>query len=158
MRKAAAVFLGAVLLATAIWQTLPTGLPAPLVTAAPIRITIPPLPTTAPTPARPPLPTTTTTDAVTTAVPGTPLSPSPTPTTTLWPTPLPASVQLTGLTNIPQKFNNCGPTNLSLTLAYHGLAVDQRAPKRLSSARSNSTPTLPWLDKRCRYKMRRDPR
>jgi tetratricopeptide (TPR) repeat protein len=38
---------------------------------------------------------------------------------------LPASVHLQGLTLIPQKFNNCGPTNLAINLNYYGRETDQ---------------------------------
>jgi len=58
--------------------------------------------------------------------------PSPTPQPTLTPTPvpptavpLPISVRLENIEVIPQKFNNCGPANLTITLGYHGVAVDQ---------------------------------
>jgi tetratricopeptide (TPR) repeat protein len=40
---------------------------------------------------------------------------------------LPTAVRLTGLQITPQKFNNCGPTNLSLVLGYYGLPDDQFA-------------------------------
>ena len=52
-------------------------------------------------------------------------TPTPTPTNTPTPTPLPASAQIEGLTITPQKFNNCGPTNLSLALNFYGHEVDQ---------------------------------
>lgn len=42
------------------------------------------------------------------------------------PTPaLPLYTRIEGLPIIPQKFNNCGPTNLTLVLQYYGLDVDQ---------------------------------
>lgn len=55
------------------------------------------------------------------------------PTPTLAPTaisapttpPLPPYSRIAGLPIIPQKFNNCGPTNLTLVLNYYGVAVDQ---------------------------------
>jgi tetratricopeptide (TPR) repeat protein len=55
-------------------------------------------------------------------------SPSPTaaasPTATITPTPspvpLPEQVRITGLTIVPQKFNNCGSANLSVVLDYYG--------------------------------------
>jgi tetratricopeptide (TPR) repeat protein len=57
-------------------------------------------------------------------------SPTPEPTLTATPVPptavpLPASVRLENIEVIPQKFNNCGPANLAITLGYHGVAVDQ---------------------------------
>ena len=55
---------------------------------------------------------------------------SPTPTETATPlpsspTPLPTAVRLDGIEVIPQKFNNCGPANLTITLGYHGYEADQ---------------------------------
>lgn len=37
----------------------------------------------------------------------------------------PAKVRIANLPIIPQKFNNCGPTNLAIVLNYYGLDVDQ---------------------------------
>ncbi|MCB9420264.1 MAG: C39 family peptidase [Ardenticatenaceae bacterium] len=96
---------------------LPTALPAPAVTSAPIRITIPALPTetvTAVPPTFTPQPTNQPTN-----------TPTPTITPTPSPTPLPPSAIIEGVHNIPQKFNNCGPANLSLTLAFYGQKVNQ---------------------------------
>lgn len=54
---------------------------------------------------------------------------SPTPTQTLSPTPsptpLPDSVRLEGVVHEYQKFNNCGPANLSMALSYWGWEGDQ---------------------------------
>lgn len=57
-------------------------------------------------------------------------SPTPEPTITSTPlpptaTPLPTAVRLQNIQIIPQKFNNCGPANLTITLGYHGIDVDQ---------------------------------
>ncbi len=55
-------------------------------------------------------------------------TPQPTPTATPVPptaVPLPASVRLENIEVIPQKFNNCGPANLTITLGYHGIEVNQ---------------------------------
>ncbi|GJM42592.1 MAG: hypothetical protein DHS20C20_28740 [Ardenticatenaceae bacterium] len=41
------------------------------------------------------------------------------------PTRLPTAVRLENVDIIPQKFNNCGPANLTITLGYHGVEVDQ---------------------------------
>ncbi len=51
--------------------------------------------------------------------------PSPTPSATATPIPLPAAVQIAGLEVIPQKFNNCGPANLTMALNFFGEATDQ---------------------------------
>jgi tetratricopeptide (TPR) repeat protein len=40
-------------------------------------------------------------------------------------TPLPTAVRLENIQIIPQKFNNCGPANLTITLGYYGIEVDQ---------------------------------
>lgn len=99
---------------------LPTALPAPsLGQAAPPTIIIPTLfsPTAVATQAATPQ----------TATPRPSASPSPTPTATptATATAVPARTQLSGLSVIPQKFNNCGPANLAINLAYYGHAVDQ---------------------------------
>lgn len=47
-------------------------------------------------------------------------TPSPTATAIL-----PSSAVVDGLTIIPQKFNNCGPANLTMVLNYYGHEVDQ---------------------------------
>jgi len=56
-------------------------------------------------------------------------SPTATPSPTPAPSPLyrPASgaVEVTGMTHIWQKWNNCGPATLSMNLSYYGLALDQ---------------------------------
>jgi len=49
-------------------------------------------------------------------------TPSPTPS----PTPIPDSVRLEGVVHEFQKFNNCGPANLSMALSYWGWEGDQR--------------------------------
>jgi tetratricopeptide (TPR) repeat protein len=57
-------------------------------------------------------------------------SPTPEPTFTATPepptvTPLPTAVHLQNITIIPQKFNNCGPANLSIALDHYGIEADQ---------------------------------
>ncbi len=55
-------------------------------------------------------------------------TPEPTQAATLPPptsTPLPTAVHLQNIAIIPQKFNNCGPANLTITLGYYGIEVDQ---------------------------------
>lgn len=55
-----------------------------------------------------------------------PHSPTPTPLPlTPSPLPLPRAVHLQNISVIPQKFNNCGPANLSITMAFHGVEIDQ---------------------------------
>lgn len=61
-----------------------------------------------------------------TATAGPTSTPTITPTPTLEPTPLPESVQLTGIIHEYQKWNNCGPANLSMALSYWGWGGDQR--------------------------------
>jgi len=53
-------------------------------------------------------------------------APSPTPTATPTLAPLPAQISLTGYVFEYQKFNNCGPANLSMALSYWGWQGDQR--------------------------------
>ena len=61
----------------------------------------------------------------------TPTQPGPTPiptltaTTTPEPTAIPAVVQLTGITHEYQKWNNCGPANLSMALSFWDWKGDQ---------------------------------
>lgn len=51
---------------------------------------------------------------------------TPTATATLAPTAIPAQALLSGITHEYQKFNNCGPANLSMALSYWGWDGDQR--------------------------------
>ncbi len=112
-----------------------------------MRLAITPLPTALPLPANPvvfdsglpmlavlptqtktPLPTTavTTPQSDTVSEDNSPTStPQPTPTLTPSPTPLPQRTILTGLTNEPQKYNNCGPANLSILFNYYNQDFDQ---------------------------------
>lgn len=110
---------------------LPTALPAPTMMAdsdqlagignqlAELQITATPLPTATL------LPTFTPQSPVTNLQ-----SPTPEPTPINTPAPptatrLPTAVHLQNIQIIPQKFNNCGPANLTITLGYYGLEVDQ---------------------------------
>lgn len=105
---------------------VPTALPAPerVVGRETAVILIPtlPLPSATPAPSQTPTPL----PAI-----GSPTSVSPTLTPTFTPTPTasrqppPAASRLEGLVITPQKFNNCGPTNLSMVLNYYGVADDQ---------------------------------
>ena len=56
------------------------------------------------------------------------ISPTPTQTSspTPMPTPIPDAVRLEGVVHEYQKFNNCGPANLSMALSYWGWEGDQR--------------------------------
>jgi len=53
-------------------------------------------------------------------------TPLPSDTPTPPPTPIPVRVLLTGIVHEYQKFNNCGPANLSMALSYWGWQGDQR--------------------------------
>lgn len=64
--------------------------------------------------------------ATLTSTPGPTQTPTVTPTPTIEPTPIPASVQLKGVRHEYQKWNNCGPANLSMALSYWGWQGDQR--------------------------------
>jgi tetratricopeptide (TPR) repeat protein len=103
---------------------LPTALPAPerVEGVATAVILIPTLPPPSPTATA----TTTHPPATGNPPPATTTRPPPaTPTPTATSHQLPATSHLPGLTIVPQKFNNCGPTNLSLVLNYYGVADDQ---------------------------------
>ncbi|HUM71765.1 MAG TPA: C39 family peptidase, partial [Chloroflexota bacterium] len=113
---------------------LPTALPAPVFTPQSV-VLIPTLalPTATPSPT-PTIPATytavaphpdTQTPTSETASPITDSRLPITPTLTPAPSPPPPAHLLTGLTVIPQKFNNCGPANLTINLAYYGHRVDQ---------------------------------
>ncbi len=52
-------------------------------------------------------------------------TPQPTPTLTPSATPLPQQSVLTGLINEPQKYNNCGPANLTILFNYYNQDFDQ---------------------------------
>ncbi len=54
-------------------------------------------------------------------------TPQPTSTLTPAPTRLPQRIMLTGLTNEPQKYNNCGPANLTILFDYYDQDFDQLA-------------------------------
>ena len=60
------------------------------------------------------------------ATSGPTLTPTASPTATIEPTPLPEAVKLTGTRHEYQKWNNCGPANLSMALSYWGWDGDQR--------------------------------
>ncbi len=132
-------------------EPLPAALPAPQQPArlADVDLLLDPLPTSVPLPTAVPLPTTaplsaapasdftnlteaevapTAVVAASTAAPPAPaIAADPTPTVIPGPTSrlLPAQVSLAGVQIVPQKFNNCGPANLSMVLAYHGLSHNQ---------------------------------
>jgi hypothetical protein len=54
------------------------------------------------------------------------LPPTASPTATIEPTPLPEMVSLTGTRHEYQKWNNCGPANLSMALSYWGWDGNQK--------------------------------
>ncbi len=53
------------------------------------------------------------------------LRPTQEPTSTRTPIVLPYRARIEGLELIPQKFNNCGPANLTISLNFYGHSVDQ---------------------------------
>jgi hypothetical protein len=115
-------------LAALVTTPLPTALPAPTGAPAAAELALlAAIPTVAtPSPTLAVLPSAT-------APHGTPDAVQPLPTPTLAPTavpsptppPLPPYGRVAGLPIIPQKFNNCGPTNLTLVLNHYGVAVNQ---------------------------------
>jgi hypothetical protein len=54
-------------------------------------------------------------------------SPTPSPEPTATKIPPPPSARINGLAIIPQRFNNCGPANLSQTMTYYGETHEQMA-------------------------------
>lgn len=114
---------------------LPTALPAPLRPADQLILASPLSATKTPAPTRTPGPDAgqTTEDAQDQPAanperrPTATVRPRPTATATPAPTarPLPDAVRLEGLTIIPQKYNNCGPANLSIVLGYYGSDIPQ---------------------------------
>ncbi len=126
-------------LAALVTTPLPTALPAPagpdpaalqsaLGTRAPLATTAPPEPTAAAsaspesTAAAEPLATQ---PASPTAAPLPTEPPSPTEPPPPTAVSLPPRARIDGLPIIPQKFNNCGPTNLTIVLNHYGVDVDQ---------------------------------
>ncbi len=135
----------------AISTPLPTALPAPIEVSAatPIPVVqllasstatgeIPPAAskTAAPTAtesqpsAAPATPRVTKAAAVISSTPSPTASPTATYTATATATPIPTApppekAHITGLTVVPQKFNNCGPANMSVMLDYYGLTISQ---------------------------------
>jgi len=112
---------------------LPTALPAPLAPAdaALLASPFPATETTTPSPTPRATPAAARPDKEATAVvratpsPTSPATPTPLPSPTKQPPP--ALVRLDGLEIIAQKYNNCGPANLSIVLGYYGLEADQMA-------------------------------
>ncbi|MBK6325905.1 MAG: C39 family peptidase [Chloroflexi bacterium] len=135
----------------ALWQTLPWWVnmaPAPVQQRLPhqvLALASTPLPTALPAPTQDrlaataviiiptlPPPAATATSQPTTQPTNQPsrqptIQPTRQPTRPPTATPGPTAVRLTGLQITPQKFNNCGPTNLSIVLNYYGVPDDQFA-------------------------------
>jgi hypothetical protein len=76
------------------------------------------------------------------------IGPSPTatitPTPTVEPTPLPEQVQLTGFRHEYQKWNNCGPANLSMALSYWDWEGDQRPIASYVKPNSRDKNVMPY--------------
>jgi hypothetical protein len=104
---------------TVVMTPLPTALPAPVVPMPEALAIALATPTPTHTVTVVPLPTGTEAPRLST--------PSAVPSLTATPEPpvLPELIRLDGVPIIPQKFNNCGPTNLTLVLNYYGIEVDQ---------------------------------
>lgn len=76
-----------------------------------------------------------------------PTQPPPTPTSSPTPEPLPVAYRLPDLngTNIEaQKFNNCGPTNLSLVLRHYGADISQLDVAAYLKPNSQDRNVSPW--------------
>lgn len=107
---------------------LPTALPAPQLSSpgTPFQIVVPTL--AAPTGTPLPLPPGTLVEtAQFDPTPTLAASPTPSQQPSATPTkiPPPPAARINGLAVIPQKFNNCGPTNLAITLNYYEVPRDQ---------------------------------
>lgn len=74
------------------------------------------------------------------------ISPTPTqmPSLTPSPTPIPESVRLEGVVHEFQKFNNCGPANLSMALSYWGWEGDQRTTAAWLKPRQEDRNVMPY--------------
>jgi len=113
----------------AVTTPLPTALPAPEFTPAPIEITLedleasdvftPTITMTSPPKAEEKVP------AEATPHLSAEIRDTPTPTQSPTSIPLAAAVRLEGLEITPQKLNNCGPANLSINLNFYGLESTQ---------------------------------
>ncbi|MGD2059100.1 MAG: C39 family peptidase [Anaerolineales bacterium] len=65
-------------------------------------------------------------------------------TPTLEPTPLPEKVELKGIRHEYQKWNNCGPANLSMALSYWGWDGDQRPIASYVKPNSRDKNVMPY--------------
>lgn len=74
------------------------------------------------------------------------ISPTPTQTAspTPSPTPLPESARLDGVVHEFQKFNNCGPANLSMALSYWGWEGDQTVTAAWLKPRQEDRNVMPY--------------
>jgi hypothetical protein len=79
-----------------------------------------------------------------TPTPGATPTPSVTPTSTLTPTPLPVNIQLDGVIHEAQKWNNCGPANLSMALSFWGWEGDQRDTAAYLKPNSRDKNVMPY--------------
>ncbi|MFK7805542.1 MAG: C39 family peptidase [Anaerolineae bacterium] len=74
----------------------------------------------------------------------TPAPPTPTQTPFPTPTPLPLNHQIVGLVNEPQKFNNCGPTNLAVVLNFYGDQTTQTEAANYLKPNREDRNVSPW--------------
>ncbi len=74
------------------------------------------------------------------------LPPTPTPLVTSSPTatPLPVAASLQNINVIPQKFNNCGPANVTITLDYFGHTVEQLEVGGIVKPNYDDRNVSPW--------------
>ncbi len=83
---------------------------------------------------------------VATAGPTTPATPAPTAVPTVQPTlaPPPPSASISGLTVEPQKFNNCGPANMTIVLNYFGVDINQVQAAEYLKPNEQDRNVSPW--------------
>lgn len=141
----------------------PTALPAPRadtqseisnaaipgmveVTAAPTDAPPTETPTRLPTSTPEPEPTETVVSPTDTPIPTDTPTPTPTPTQTPTPTPipLPDSYIISGMVNIPQSFNNCGPANMTIALNYYGDPTSQSTAAGFLKPNPEDRNVSPW--------------
>ena len=72
----------------------------------------------------------------------TPVPPTATPLPT--PTPMPSIHQISGLVSEPQKFNNCGPTNLAIVLQFYGDPTTQTEAAAYLKPNREDRNVSPW--------------
>jgi hypothetical protein len=126
---------------------LPTALPAPSFVATQPRVTVPAFLSPTSTPTVEPTATmeleeeiTATREIAPTATP----TATPSPTATATPIPLPRQARIEGLEIVAQRFNNCGPANLTMNLNFYGDATTQNEAASFLKPNREDRNVSPW--------------